>query len=186
MKTKQIVKTTYIAEDGKEFTDVNDAETYELKIAKEEFRKNTPYSTKYIVGYKHLEDKGGFFFKYRKSIKKGKWIKIGSTGNIKYASKFMTFEDAFKAGGNLISGFKECSIFSLDQAKEISKYNMDKQKKQEEREQKYVKVFLDEVANPVDGEYITDLGVINLVDGIWGTFKTPKFFMAKTTKNTKR
>jgi len=45
---------------------------------------------------------------------------------------------------------------------------------------------LDEVANPVDGEYITDLGVINLVDGIWGTFQKPKFFMGKTTKNTKR
>jgi len=40
---------------------------------------------------------------------------------------------------------------------------------------------LDEVANPVDGEYITDLGVINLVDGIWGTFQNLNFH-GKTTK----
>ena len=93
MKTKEEVKRTYITEDGKEFKSKSEAETHEM----EEYRKTVPESSKYIIG--RIHDKGGgWFHKYkRKEYKNGniRFWKQGETGNIKYAYKFKTFEDAY-------------------------------------------------------------------------------------------
>jgi len=170
MRIEEKVIRKFIADDGKEFLTKIECEQHEMACIK----KKVGHSKQYV-----LTRWGHSFYKFRQGH--NRLIENGGTSNVKYAKKFDTFEEAYKYSKSL----QFAQIMTIEEAKIISEKNITKQKIEEEKEQRYIRKFRKYEKYPVDGEYITDLGVITIFHGVWSTSKSPEFWMVKVNKNTK-
>ena len=181
MKTNEKVIRTYEAEDGTVFINKGECEAYELKEAK----KIVGESSKYVLGNYNRDSEGKICNgSFRKANAGRRYSELGWTGSLKYATKFPTFEEAYKRAYR-----RHSLMMTIEAAEEVEEFLKEKRERDEIREQRYVMVFTDE-RDPVEGgEYITDLGLVHyIIDGkqhFWGSRHTPKFWMQKINKTAR-
>jgi len=166
------VTRTFIADDGTTFETEKECYEYEMALTKKEVGD----SPKYVVG-EILWNGDGYFKKFKLRTYKTvppKWFDIGDTCNVKYATKFDTFEEAYERGGN--------RVMTLKAAQEATDKRLKRVAAKKIKEQHYVCEF---DSCPVEsGEYITDKGMIDFdVNNGWDINKpTPQFWMKKTKR----
>ena len=174
MKIQEEVTRKFIANNGATFDTEEECYKYEMGLA----RSTVPESTKYVRG--HLYNDGtANMSKLKKHVWKNgnvKWSDMGGTGNVKYAYKFDTFEEAYSVYGSN-------EVLTLEQAKAATEIYLKIQAEKKKKEQRYVCAFtnVDGKNNNYpteDGEYITNLGMVWYQTGA-GWEKIPAFWMRK-------
>jgi len=187
MKVKEDIKRTYVANDGKEFENKNDAENHEMK----EYRKTIKPSSKYILG--RIQPNGsGWFEKYKRreySNRKISYLNQGNTSNIKYAYKFSTFEDAYNTR-KVSNYYIAVEILTLEDATAASNISKAQNAIIQKKEQRYVCEY---DKDPTEsGKYITSSGMGHcyVKDGedVYWDFDynaKPEFWMRKINKTAR-
>jgi len=97
MKIQEETLRNFVADNGAIFDNEEDCFKYEKELAQSTVQE----STKYIVGEVTIYG-SGYFQKYKKKEWKNGSIQYkcaGGTGNVKYAYKFDSFEEAYNVGG---------------------------------------------------------------------------------------
>ena len=168
MQIQEEVKRTFVADDGTEFSTEKECHEYEMIEAHKEIGK----SQKYIIG--HLYNDGSAYMrKYkRKEYKNGKvaHYDMGGTGNVKYAYKFDSFEEAYNVGGN--------RVLTLESAQKATEIYIEKQAHKKVRAQRYVCEY-DNDPTEFD-DYITNLGMLTWTGTDWNAgMENPEFWMRK-------
>jgi hypothetical protein len=166
------VTRTFVADDGTTFETEKECYEYEMTLAK----KKIGESPKYVVG-NILWNGEARFSKFQLRTYKTvppKWFDMGDTYNVKYATKFDTFKEAYERGGN--------RVMTLEAAQEATDKRLERVAKEKIREQHYVCEYDRDPAE--SGEYITSRGMSTYDVNRGWSIKTgkPEFWMKKTKK----
>jgi hypothetical protein len=197
VQEKVQVDKTYVAVDGKEFTDKAACESHEFFY----WRCKVPEAGKYVISIGGEDYMNFLAFKktYRYKNPQQSWV-----GNLKYAKKFLTFEEAYEIAKDNLEGSRYNSpwrITPIEEAKPFSDKYIKKQEMEKDREQRYVKVYTKEEKPSVDGEYITSKGMLTYFspendEPSWRLYSSfgsngphyveaPEFWMKKVNKNVR-